>query len=124
MNRFSTAACIAITLLSIGASAQAQTVSDCTLPTQPIIPDGNVASMDELVAAQNAFKMYQGHLGGYRTCLLEAEAALSKDSEDLEESTAKITKLYDGSVDAETVTAEKFNESVRAYNARNPKTEE
>jgi len=124
MNRIFTAAAFAILLLSFGASVQAQIAADCTLPTQPIIPDGNVASKDELVAAQKAFKAFQGNLGGYRDCLLKAESELDAESADLDANKLTITNLHDGSVDAETEAAEKFNESVRAYNARNPKTDD
>ncbi len=128
MNRFFSKslsiAFLAACALSVAAPAQAQIAADCSLPTQPIVPDGNVASMDELVAAQKAIGAYQGNLGEYRNCLLEAEQQLDAESEEHEVNQMKITQLYDASVDAEAVTAEKFNQSVRAYNARNPKSEE
>jgi len=43
--------------------------AECTTPSAPIIPDGNVASQDELVAAQKAMKAYQGELIEHRECL-------------------------------------------------------
>lgn len=120
MRRFITAALFAATLTGAQTMVYAEVATDCALPMQPIIPDGNVASMDELVAAQTAFKAYQSNLVEYRQCLGEAETALDSESEQFEADKLKILDMHNASVDYENETAEQFNVSVRAYKARNP----
>jgi hypothetical protein len=104
-----------ISLLLISATA---TSAECNLPNSPIIPDGNVASQDELVAAQKAMKAYQGELVGYRQCLDGKLQALDPEAESSAEQTAALNARYDRSVDAEAKVAEEFNAAVRAFKAR------
>ena len=97
----------------------ADEVSDeCELPTAPIIPDGNVASQDELLAAQKAMKGFQAVLVDYRLCIDEKSALLDLETE--EGAAAKLVnnQLYDASVTAEESVAEKFNLAVRAFKSR------
>lgn len=92
--------------------------AECNMPQGPIIPDGNVASQDELVAAQQAIKDFQESLVGYRTCLDDMTAALDPEAATTVEQAAAISKTYDASVDAEAALAEEFNLAVRAFKAR------
>ena len=91
---------------------------ECELPTAPIIPDGNVASQDELLAAQKAMKGFQAVLVDYRLCIDEKSALLDLETE--EGAAAKLVnnQLYDASVTAEENVAEKFNLAVRAFKSR------
>lgn len=88
------------------------------MPTSPIIPDGNVASQDELVAAQKAIKGFQGELQEYRDCIDGMQKALNPEAETTVNEMAALNALYDGSVDAEDKLAEEFNLAVRAFKAR------
>ena len=92
--------------------------AQCVLPTAPIIPDGNVASQDELLAAQKSMKEFQGSLVDYRQCIDEKSTLLDLESE--EGAAAKLVNngLYDASVTAEENVAEQFNLAVRAFKAR------
>ena len=90
----------------------------CDMPAAPIIPDGNVASEDELVAAQKAMKMFQTSLGGYRECLDGKQAAIDMEAEDGEAKAELILADYNASVDAEAKIAEEFNVAVRAFKSR------
>jgi len=56
--------------------------AQCELPTAPIIPDGNVASQDELLAAQKSMKAFQGSLVDYRQCIDEKSTLLDLESEE------------------------------------------
>lgn len=99
-------------------SVSAIFAEECTLPEAPIIPDGNVASEDELISAQSSIKAYQATLGDYRTCLETNSAALDAEAEDYQEKSSSILDLYNASVDAETNVAEEFSAAVRAFKAR------
>lgn len=91
---------------------------DCSLPGAPIIPDGNVASEDELLSAQSAIKGYQANLVDYRTCLQTKSDALDPAAENFEEKSTMNLDLYNASVDAETNVAEEFSAAVQAFRAR------
>jgi len=90
----------------------------CELPSGPIIPDGNVASQDELLSAQKAMKAYQGVLADYRLCIDEKSSLLDLETEEGAAAKLVINNLYDASVTAEENIAEKFNLAVRAFKAR------
>jgi len=90
----------------------------CELPNGPIIPDGNVASQDELLSAQKAMKAYQAVLADYRLCIDEKSSLLDLETEEGAAAKLVINSLYDASVTAEEDVAEKFNLAVRAFKAR------
>ena len=97
--------------------------NDCEVPASPIIPDGNVASLDELVSAQKAMKIYQTSLGGYRDCLKAVDEALDPEAEGSEEESKLILSEYNASVDSEEAVANEFNTAVKAFKTRQPASE-
>jgi hypothetical protein len=92
--------------------------AECIIPAAPIVPDGNVASEDELVAAQNAMKAFQDSLAEHRVCLATEEATFDEDTEGLVELKAALSDQYNASVDAEEKLADEFNAAVRSFKAR------
>ena len=102
----------------IAQEAEQSEADSCYEPAAPIVPDGNVASQDELVAAQKAIKMFQTSLIDYRECLDGLSAALDPENEADEERGSQITARYNDSVAAEARAAEEFNVAVRAFKAR------
>ena len=107
-----------ISALAIGLNSTAKAENDCVLPNAPIIPDGNVASKDELESARDAFKEFDLYIIDYRECLADKEKGLSLDSPTLEADKAKLLELDNISVDYLTKSAEKLNASLRTFNAR------
>lgn len=105
-------------LLAVGISCVAKAENECVLPNAPIIPDGNVASQDELVSARDAFKEFDLNIIDYRDCLASKDKALPKDSETLEADKAKLLELDNASVEYLTKSAEKLNQSLRIFNDR------
>ena len=97
-----------------------QAFAGCEAPAKPIIPDGNVASMDELVSAQKALKEFQAGVLEYRECIGKMETEMDKEAEGAEEKSAEILNMFNASVDRETALAEEFNLAVRAFKARQP----
>ncbi|MFT5571565.1 MAG: hypothetical protein ACI9FR_000482 [Cryomorphaceae bacterium] len=92
--------------------------AECTNPSAPIVPDGNVASMDELVAAQKGLKAFQAELVDYRECLVEQKVADTSEDQAALQKNAALDAAYDSSVDAEGVAAEEFNAAVRMFKSR------
>lgn len=86
--------------------------------TMPIIPDGNVASKDDLIAAQGRVKEFQNSLMDFRSCLAEVENALNPEQEDFEAIKAALLEKNNQSVDLENELAAKFNETIRLFKSR------
>ena len=101
--------------VALMASFSGSAYAECTPPASPIIPDGNVASMDELVSAQKALKQYQTDVLVFRECLQGLDEAIDADAEDAAAQRAGILEKFNGSVDAETALAEEFNGAVKAF---------
>ena len=105
-------------------ASQAHAEIDCAIPAPPIIPDGNVASEDELIAAQKALKTFQASLVDYRNCLADVQEALKVEVGEGEKSALVIDKekalvdAYNDSVTHEETAANEFNTAVRAFKAR------
>jgi hypothetical protein len=111
--------------LALGSTA---TMADCTTPNSPALPDGATASMQDMIAGQNAVKTFQKTNIEYMTCLEnvfnEAEAATKKGSD---EEKAAATAVYDEAVNAynnavsmEEEVAGQFNIEIREFKAANP----
>ncbi len=84
----------------------------CVLPTAPdAIPED--ADRDALLAAKNDVGVFQGEVEAYRACLAEAE------TDDITPGNKEaIVASYNYSVEMEERVAERFNEAIRAYKAR------
>ncbi len=96
-------------------------VTECAEASAPIIPDGNVASKDELLAAQKAFKVFELSTQEYRDCLLVLKAnieAMDLEPSELESKLANNLAADNASVDKVEFVAEEFNKAVRAFKAK------
>lgn len=108
--------CIAVaSLLAVPALA-------CDNPTLVVVPDGESATMEELVAVQSEVQAYMAAMEEYIGCIdAELEAAGGDDSPALFQS-LMVTRHNQGVEEMELV-AEAFNEQVRAYREANPPAE-
>lgn len=84
----------------------------CVLPAAPdAIPED--ADRDQLLAAKASIADFQGEVASYRDCLSAAE------TDDITPGNKEaIVASYNYSVEMEERVAERFNEAVRAYKAR------
>jgi len=115
---------IALLVAALGsASAFAQ---DCVVPDAPTLPDGATASMEQMLAGQQAVKGYQTANSEYRSCLdpqLSAAVvkATAEEASDADKAAAKaLEDAYNQSVSREEAVAGQFNTEIRAYKAANP----
>lgn len=100
--------------------------ADCTYPRAPAkIPDGNTAPREELLAAKKLVDQYNVDMTAYIDCIkTEYDADLAKNGttlteEQKQQKAAMYTQKNDAAVDELTALANRFNEQVRAYKARN-----
>ena len=111
----------------IGALAVGPAYAACTYPTPPDkLPDGATASRDEMLAGKKKVTEFDAAIGAYNTCLQkeadEAIAKLAADDKDKETKKAEIQKMADqkhnAAVEADEQIAGRFNEQLKAYNAK------
>jgi hypothetical protein len=118
--------------LATAAACAALTVgpayADCSYPTPPAkIPDGNTASMEEMVTAQKAIKEYDKAINAYMACIkLEFDAAVANGGEKLTpQQKADMGRVevqkHNAAYDQLQSIATRFNEQVRAFKAKNDK---
>lgn len=117
MNLLSKSLITTAIVMSLGATGSAF-AEECVLPNPPIIPDGNVASKDELIAAQGSFKAFESKIIDYRDCLAAQEKTIPADSETFQAQKDAIIALDNVSVDNLEKAADEFNVAVRAFKAR------
>jgi hypothetical protein len=104
--------------------------ADCPYPAPPEkIPNGNTASLDEMVTVKKQIADYDAAIGVYLDCIKkEHEDAVAKagdkltdkQKEDLEHME---TSRHNAAVAQLQGIADRFNEQVRAYKAKNAKKE-
>jgi len=88
----------------------------CNIPTQPGTPDGAKATMEDMIAAQQAMKSFLANGDVYLECLTSAEANFGPEL--TPEHRASLVASHNDMVEAMEGIASKFNEAVRAYKAR------
>ena len=121
---------IAIAATAVLSAATAY--ADCSYPTPPDhIPDGNTATLQEMVEAQKAVKEYDKAISAYVACIqLERNDAVTKlapkpgekptpeqkkATEDLER--VEVQK-HNAAIDQLQSIADRFNEQVKVYKAK------
>mgnify|MGYP006076878341 CR=1 FL=1 len=97
----------------------------CDTPAVPSAPDGSTATLDEMIAGQQAVKAFQAEAQEYRICLDEemliSKAAAGEGDSEAKEDYKAQTDAYNASVSAEESVAGAFNSAIGAYKAANPK---
>src|SRR5262245_5755614 len=102
-------------LAVLAALAGGNAYAACTYPTAPPeVPDGNNATLEQMVATQKAVKQFDSDIGAYTACLkLESDAALAQvdqSSDDAKKKDAQKKEL-------ERVQVQKHNAAVEADEA-------
>ena len=112
------------TLLACLAAGSAK--ATCIYPRAPEhIPDGNTAAFEEMAAAQKAVKQFDEDVTAYNACLdmemLSYEQSGQFEPNRLLELRAMQAKKNNAAVDEVQAIADRFNEQLRIFNARNKK---
>jgi len=102
-------------VLSIILSTNAYSQTECVEPVIPIIPDGNIASKDEMLSASKALKNFQKNLIVYRKCLTDESIKITGEDEISKDSKVILLEKYNKSVDIEVLAADEFNTALRAF---------
>ena len=112
----------------VGTFAAAPAFAECTAPSQPTLPDGASATMEDMLAGQKAVKTFQEANMDYMKCMEARIAAAKSAGEDAETKDARkaaadtyttAIEAYKAAVSAEETVAGDFNTQVREYKAAN-----
>lgn len=119
---------VAAALMLASATLPAQTT--CTYPRAPAsLPDGNTATLEEMVAGQKNVKQYMADMDTYLNCIDAASppapAADAQVSDEQKKEAEKLEQIrvqkHNAAVTDMEVVAERFNNSLRAFKAKQPK---
>lgn len=110
--------CSALLLLTFTQSAFA-----CDYPNRILIPNGNTATKEEMLAGQQGVKKYVAEMELYLECIVEEEKAqrdaMAELAPEVEQEREDIlNKKYNAAVDEMERIAAQFNAEVQAYRAR------
>jgi hypothetical protein len=121
-----------LAIAAIAALSAGTAYADCSYPPPPDhIPDGNTATLQEMVAAQKTVKDYDKAINAYVACIqLERNDASAKMAKPGETATAEQKKALDdmervevqkhnAAIDQLQSVADRFNEQVKVYKAKN-----
>jgi hypothetical protein len=104
--------------------------ANCSYPKAPEkIPDGNTATLDDMLATQKLVKQFDADIGAYQACLeTENNEGLARDAATLteEQKTERAKKLaqkQNAAADDALALAARFNDQVRVYKEKNKKKE-
>jgi hypothetical protein len=96
----------------------------CDVPVAPSTPDGDSATMDEMVAAQGGVKAFQAANAEYLACvddkMVAEKAAIDEGDDSAQERYALAAADYNAAVSREEQVATDFNTAIRAFKAANP----
>jgi len=102
-------------------------LAECPAPASTVnVPDGNTATMQEMLAAQSAVKTYDADVKAFAACLqTEQDAAVAKGGANMTESertaiNKRYTEMQNVEVDKLKKVADQFNAALKAYRAKNP----
>jgi hypothetical protein len=95
----------------------------CDYPKRVLIPNGNTATKDEMIAGQRGVKQYVADMEIYLQCLVEEEKQARDAMDELppeveQEREDMLNKKYNAAVDEMERVAAQFNAEVQAFRAK------
>ena len=115
-----------LVLLSLMLTSTTSIAQDCAAPAVPTLPEGATATMDQMVAGQQAVKAFQAANLEYMNCMdpvitAATNAAKAEDASDESKVAAKqLEEQYNAAVSKEEQLAGQFNAALKEFKAANP----
>ncbi len=113
---------------ALAALTLAPAYADCTYPQPPAnLPDGNVATLAQTLAAQKSVQAYNGTMNSYLVCIKkQSDATIAKQSLKLTKKQIRSLELMEikrnnAAVDQLKRVANRFNTQVRIYQKKHAK---
>ncbi|HVY81235.1 MAG TPA: hypothetical protein VG994_09670 [Steroidobacteraceae bacterium] len=117
-------------LAVLAALAAGSAHAACSYPKAPDnIPDGNTATLEQMIAAQKAVKQFDQEISAYTACLkLENDNALAQvdqsenDPKKKEEQKKELERVqiqkHNAAVEEDEALAQRFNEQLKVFKAK------
>jgi len=110
-------------VLSVSLLFAAQPAFSCDYPERVLVPNGNTASKEEMVAGQRGVKKYVADMEIYLECIVQEEKAArdamgAMEADQEQEREDLLNKKYNAAVDEMERLAAQFNAEVQAYKAK------
>jgi hypothetical protein len=103
--------------------------ADCSYPQAPSnLPDGNTATLDQMLAGQKAVQGYNEQMMAYLSCIkleranAEAQAGAKLSKQQKQELEVIEIQKHNAAVDQLHAVADQFNAQVRIYKSRDKKS--
>ena len=111
------------TAVSVAMLFIAQGALACDYPQRIDMPNGTMATKDEMIAGQKGVKEYMAEMDAYLSCIEANEAQAVIQLGEVDEDTSRqradmFNKKYNAAVEEMNLVAEEFNIQVRAYKAQ------
>jgi hypothetical protein len=117
-----------VAIAAVAALAAGTAYADCPYPPPPEkVPDGNTASLDDMVAAKKAVTAYDAAIASYLDCIKqEHQDAVAKAGDKLTDKQKQDldhmeTSRHNAAVVQLQSVADRVNEQIRVYKAKNAK---
>jgi hypothetical protein len=116
-----------LSLALLAALSAGPAYAACTYPKAPDkVPDGNTATLQDMLDSQKAVKQFDAEVTSYQGCLeAEHKAALAADATLTEEQKAERAKIvaqkHNAAADDAQAAADKLNAQIRVYKEKNKK---
>jgi formiminotetrahydrofolate cyclodeaminase len=114
-------------LALVATLAAGPTYAACSYPKAPDkIPDGQTATLEDMLATQKLVKQFDADISAYQTCLeTEHNESLAKEPNLSEEQKAERQKILaqkqNAAADDAQAVATRFNDQVKVYQKKNKK---
>jgi hypothetical protein len=101
----------------------AQAAFACDYPERVLVPNGNTATKEEMIAGQRGVKKYVADMETYLDCIVKEESAArdaigEMEADQEQEREDMLNKKYNAAVDEMERLAAQFNAEVQAYKAK------
>ena len=120
-----------LTAVVIAAAALAPAYADCTYPAAPTpIPDGNSATLAQMLSTQKAVQAYNEQMNAYLSCIqLERDSRVAQVGDKLtkqqkQELEAIEVQKHNAAVDQLHAVADQFNAQVKIFKAKGKKADD
>lgn len=117
-----------VAIAAVAALTVGKVYADCPYPPPPDkIPDGNTASLDDMLAAKKAVTAYDAAIGTYLDCIKqEHQDAIAQGGDKLTDKQKQDldhieTQRHNAAVTQLQGIADRVNEQIRVYKAKNAK---
>lgn len=95
----------------------------CDYPEKPVLPDGNTATKEDMIAAQASVKAFLSAVDDYLSCIEQeardaVQALDDPDDAEVERREELLNKRFEAANEEKFLFGEQWNQQVRAYNER------